>query len=155
MLWPLIWTILTRRFRWGVTTYVLCRIRIIFPQLSSILFYVLPVFQIKFQTEVPSPCVPYILVGRKTRDHSLTPVIFRMALLQERIPGARRKLRMICVHSITFQPGRVAQSVGHLTRKSGVLGSIPGLATYFRFSFRFFKKGSCQLLAKVCARSTG
>ena len=44
---------------------------------------------------------------------------------------------------------RVAQSVGHLTRKSGVLGSIPGLATYFRFSFRFFKKGSCQLLAKV------
>ena len=43
----------------------------------------------------------------------------------------------------------------HLTRKSGVLGSIPGLATYFRFSFRFFKKGSCQLLAKVCARSTG
>ena len=52
-------------------------------------------------------------------------------------------------------PGRVAQSVEHLTRKSGVLGSIPGLATYFRFSFRFFKKGSCQLLAKVCARSTG
>ena len=54
-----------------------------------------------------------------------------------------------------FGPGRVAQWVGHLTRKSGVLGSIPGLATYFRFSFRFFKKGSCQLLAKVCARSTG
>ena len=53
------------------------------------------------------------------------------------------------------KPGCVAQSVGHLTRKSGVLGSIPGLATYFRFSFRFFKKGSCQLLAKVCARSTG
>ena len=51
--------------------------------------------------------------------------------------------------------GRVALSVGHLTHKSGVLGSIPGLATYFRFSFRFFKKGSCQLLAKVCARSTG
>ena len=51
--------------------------------------------------------------------------------------------------------GRVTQSVGHLTRKSGVLGSIPGLATYFSFSFRFFKKGSCQSLAKVCARSTG
>ena len=50
-----------------------------------------------------------------------------------------------------IRPGRVAQSVGHLTHKSGVLGSIPGLATYFRFSFRFFKKGSCQLLAKVCA----
>ena len=37
-------------------------------------------------------------------------------------------------------PGRVAQSVGHLTRKSGVLGSIPGLATYFRFSFRFSRR---------------
>ena len=37
-------------------------------------------------------------------------------------------------------PGHVAQSVGHLTRKSGVLGSIPGLTTDFRFSFRFFKK---------------
>ena len=52
-------------------------------------------------------------------------------------------------------PGCIAQSAGHLTRKLEVLGSIPGLATYFRFAFRFFKKGSCQLLAKVCARSTG
>ena len=57
--------------------------------------------------------------------------------------------------AIGQKPGRVAQSVGHLTRKSGVPVSIPGLATYFCFSFRFFKKGSCQLLAKVCARSTG
>ena len=47
------------------------------------------------------------------------------------------------------------QNKGPSPRTSGVLGSIPGLATYFRFSFRFFKKGSCQLLAKVCARSTG
>ena len=54
-----------------------------------------------------------------------------------------------------FQLNGVAQPVEHLTRKSGVLGSIPGLATYFRFSFRFSKKGSCLLLAKVCARSTG
>ena len=54
-----------------------------------------------------------------------------------------------------FQPDSIVQLVGHLTRKSGVLGSIPGLATCFRFSFRFLKKGSCQLLAKVCARSTG
>ena len=57
--------------------------------------------------------------------------------------------------SLGCKPGRVAQSIGHLTHKSGVMGSIPGLETYFRFSFRFFKKGSCQLLAKVCARSTG
>ena len=33
-----------------------------------------------------------------------------------------------------------APSVGHLTRKSGVLGSIPVLATYFRFSFRFSRR---------------
>ena len=33
-------------------------------------------------------------------------------------------------------PGRVAQSVGHLTRTSEVLSSIPGLATYFHFFFR-------------------
>ena len=32
-------------------------------------------------------------------------------------------------------PGCVAQSVGHLTHKSAVLGSISSLATYFRFSF--------------------
>ena len=32
------------------------------------------------------------------------------------------------------------QSVGHLTRKSGVLGSIPDLATYFRFSFPFSRR---------------
>ena len=62
---------------------------------------------------------------------------------------------LICKRLFAHRPGRVAQSVGHPTRKSGVLGSIPGLATYFRFSFRCFKKDSCQLLAKVCARSTG
>ena len=48
--------------------------------------------------------------------------------------------------NIPWEPGRVAQLVGHLTHKSEVLDSIPGLATYFRFSFRWFKKGSCQLL---------
>ena len=42
-------------------------------------------------------------------------------------------------------PGRVAQSAGHLTRKSGVLGSMPGLATYFRFSFRFFQEGQLSV----------
>ena len=52
---------------------------------------------------------------------------------------------------ILFTPGHVAQSVGHLTPKSEVLGSIPGLAIYFRFSFPSLKRGSCQLQAKVCA----
>ena len=37
-------------------------------------------------------------------------------------------------------PGGVAKSVGHLTRKSGVLGSIPGLTTYFLFCFRFSRR---------------
>ena len=74
-----------------------------------------------------------------------------------------RRINKICAFSLKkervtvlqIKPDRVTQSVGHLTCKSGVLGSIPGLARYFRFSFRFFKKGSCQLLAKVCALSTG
>ena len=48
-------------------------------------------------------------------------------------------VKQICL-LLLFQPGRVAQSVGHLTRKSGVLGSIPGLATYFRFSFAFSRR---------------
>ena len=39
------------------------------------------------------------------------------------------------LHVTENVPGRVAQSVGHLTH-SEVLGSIPGLVTYFRFSFR-------------------
>ena len=47
----------------------------------------------------------------------------------------------LMAHLLCLTPGRVAQSVGHLTRKSGVLGSIPGLATYFSFSFRFFQEG--------------
>ena len=43
-----------------------------------------------------------------------------------------------CLYSqqgnLRLVPGRVAQLVGHLTRKSEVLGSLPGLATYFPFS---------------------
>ena len=39
-----------------------------------------------------------------------------------------------------IRPGRVTQSVGHLTHKSWVLGSIPGLATYFRFSSTFSRR---------------
>ena len=44
--------------------------------------------------------------------------------------------RLVSVITTFIEPGRVAQSVGRLTRKSEVLGSIPGLATYFRFSLR-------------------
>ena len=79
-----------------------------------------------------------------------------MALMGSTINGNNGLMtNVIYILFNSISPGRVAQSVGHLTCKSGVLGSIPGLATYFRFSFRFFKKGSCQLLARVCAGSTG
>ena len=36
----------------------------------------------------------------------------------------------------SYLPKVIAQLVGHLTCKSEVLGSIPGLAIYFCFSFR-------------------
>ena len=48
--------------------------------------------------------------------------------------------------------GRVAQSVGHLTRKSGVMGSIPSLATHFCFSFCFFKKGMSVTGESMCMK---
>ena len=40
-----------------------------------------------------------------------------------------------------------------LSRHEGLFDTRSG--NILCFSFRFFKKGSCQLLAKVCARSTG
>ena len=43
-------------------------------------------------------------------------------------------------HFKTKEPGHVVQSVGHLTRKSDVLGSIPGLATYFRSPSAFSRR---------------
>ena len=46
-------------------------------------------------------------------------------------------------------------AVGHLTRKSGVLGSIPGLATCFCFSFRFFKKGWRKYVHEVLVNRLG
>ena len=57
-------------------------------------------------------------------------------------------VEVILAALITFfvhPAGRVAQSVGHLTRNSWVLGSIPGLATYFRFSFPFFQEGQLSV----------
>ena len=55
-----------------------------------------------------------------------------------------------------WMPGCIAQSVARLTQEPEVnTGSILGPATYFGFSFHRFKKGSCQLLAKVCTGSTG
>ena len=43
---------------------------------------------------------------------------------------------------VKYHPlGRIAQSVARLTQEPEVQGLIPGPATYFRFSFRRFKKG--------------
>ena len=50
------------------------------------------------------------------------------------------KITLVSLKRNTFELGRVAQSVGHLTRKSGVLGSIPGLATYFRSPSAFSRR---------------
>ena len=100
------------------------------------------------------------LTSKKLRGHiasgfSVCPSA-RPSIRPAFLPSVRSSRMPYLSFDISYmEPGRVAQSVGHPTHKSGVLGSIPGLATYFRFSFRFFKKGSCQLLAKVCARSTG
>ena len=67
-------------------------------------------------------------------------------------------------------PGHLAQPGASLTANQGVAGSSPGPATFFRWDlvmkkilrtfspFRWFKKGSlgsCQLLAKEWALSTG
>ena len=48
-----------------------------------------------------------------------------------------------------LMPDPIAQSVARPTQEPEVTGLIPGPATYFRFSFRWFKKGNCQLQAKT------
>ena len=54
--------------------------------------------------------------------------------------GANSYLHELTTIYMGGEPGRIAQSIGHLTRKSEVLGSIYGLAAYFRFSFRFSRR---------------
>ena len=109
---------------------------------------ILPIAQPQRPQHWNSHCRTHTYYGQLTA--------IQLAMTREIIPNNRhQRPAALALPSTISRPGRVAQSVGHLTRKSGVPGSIPGLATYFRFSFRFFKKGSCQLLAEVCARSTG
>ena len=45
----------------------------------------------------------------------------------------------------SISPGRVAQSVGHLTRKSEVLGSISGLATILSFLLPLIQEGQLSV----------
>ena len=52
-----------------------------------------------------------------------------------------------------MEPGRVAQSVGHLTRKSEVLGSIPGLTIYFRFFLPLIQEGQLSITGEtICTK---
>ena len=59
------------------------------------------------------------------------------------LPAQQRQLKTELIgkglfykKSFVVPQSRVAQSIGHLSRKSEILGSIPGLATYVLFSFR-------------------
>ena len=52
---------------------------------------------------------------------------------------------------IVLHLGCEAQSVGHLTRKSGVLGLIPGLATYFHLPL--FQEGQLSVTGEsMCTK---
>ena len=46
-------------------------------------------------------------------------------------------LKLLIYSEVTHKkrPGHIAHSVARLTHEPEVIGSIPGLATYFRFSF--------------------
>ena len=70
--------------------------------------------------------------------------------------GVFRRISVIWCISVFLVSAGTRSAIGR-PPDSYVRG--PGFDTrsgnIFRFSFRFFKKGSCQLLAKVCAGSTG
>ena len=70
--------------------------------------------------------------------------------------GFALKYRSEHMYIYTFFSAGSRSAVGRAPdSKVRGLGFDTGLATYFRFSLRRFKRGSCQLLAKVCARNTG
>ena len=91
---------------------------------------------------IPKTCV--CRFNKKKKKKKKSPNVQKRNLILERKyhfspiknNDAEHLLFTIIVDPRCLKPGRVAQSVGHLTRKSGVLGLIPGLATNFRFSFR-------------------
>ena len=61
-------------------------------------------------------------------------LVLGQILFASQYETTERAIPIFLMSKLTL-PGRVAQSVGHLTRKSEVMGSISSLATYFRFSF--------------------
>ena len=59
----------------------------------------------------------------------------------------------MCSAHCLMMPGHLAQLVGHLTGKSGVLGSIPGLATYFSFLLPPFQEGQLSVTGEsMCTK---
>ena len=67
-------------------------------------------------------------------------------------------LYQMCSENLNIRPGSVAQLDAHSTGdQEGILSLRLIMKSFLRsFSpFRWLKKGSCQLLAKECALSTG
>ena len=73
---------------------------------------------------LPAPVIPSVYLCTYFYAFSVTSDISVLSVSYESV--------LVHFHVL---PGRVAQSVGHLTRKSEVLGLIPDQGTYFCFSF--------------------
>ena len=87
-------------------------------------------------SSVAYKCTYHISVfGWKISDMEFSVEILRRKLRLQQMTVLNIFSEKIRLDISWESPGREVQTVGHLTRKSEVLGSIPGLATYFRFSF--------------------
>ena len=110
--------------------------------LSSRFFFVLLLFSFSFQ--IPSLIYLNLLSSSMTHRHSEIWIgrgnNSVWSLIEELLPS----ILPLALSALQWP----VQSLCSLS-------SVSDLATYFRFTFRWFKSGSCQLLAKVWARSTG
>ena len=118
------------RYLMLVTVPIFCPVTFITLLMPLVLF----VISLVFSALISILYLVQVLSRLSTRASS-----FSFSSVRASVSSVNRRLVIFLEHQTWSVGGRVAQSVGHLTRKSGVLGSIPGLATYFRFSFRFFK----------------
>ena len=73
---------------------------------------------VKFQVDTLNFC-DFIQIYVFTTNHHL----------KRKLSSHDLSARSSSIPELRKEPGRVAQSVGHLTRKSEVLVSIPGVAT--------------------------
>ena len=114
---------------------------------------------------------PSLVLVQPRKTH---PLITERLLMGRKESNQTNKIIIIIIIIICMAPGRVAQSVtclatdASLTADPGVASSIPAQShTFVEIdheiistvillpSAESFKKGCCQLQAKVCARSTG